>query len=69
MANIVKIKDVNGNWIDLPFAKGVNGITPHMGDNGNWWIGDVDTGVSVITEDRVLELINTQLGVIENGTY
>ena len=25
--------------------KGDNGITPHIGSNGNWWIGDTDTGV------------------------
>lgn len=25
--------------------KGLDGITPHIGDNGNWWIGDTDTGV------------------------
>ena len=24
---------------------GVNGQTPRIGDNGNWWIGDTDTGV------------------------
>lgn len=24
---------------------GANGITPHIGTNGNWWIGDTDTGV------------------------
>lgn len=23
---------------------GQNGVTPHIGDNGNWWIGDSDTG-------------------------
>ena len=23
---------------------GVDGITPHIGDNGNWFIGDTDTG-------------------------
>ena len=23
---------------------GENGVTPHIGDNGNWFIGDVDTG-------------------------
>lgn len=22
---------------------GGNGLTPHIGDNGNWWIGDTDT--------------------------
>lgn len=26
---------------------GLPGITPHVGDNGNWWIGSEDTGISV----------------------
>lgn len=25
---------------------GQDGITPHVGENGNWWIGDRDTGLS-----------------------
>ena len=25
--------------------KGTDGITPHIGENGNWYIGDTDTGV------------------------
>ena len=25
---------------------GDDGITPHIGENGNWWIGEEDTGVS-----------------------
>lgn len=25
-------------------ADGTDGITPHIGDNGNWYIGDTDTG-------------------------
>ena len=25
-------------------APGKDGVTPHIGDNGNWYIGDVDTG-------------------------
>lgn len=24
---------------------GMDGLTPHIGENGNWWIGDTDTGV------------------------
>ncbi len=24
---------------------GTNGVTPHIGENGNWWIGSTDTGV------------------------
>ena len=30
-------------------ADGKNGITPHIGDNGNWWIGTHDTGVSAVS--------------------
>ena len=26
---------------------GRDGVSPHIGDNGNWWIGDTDTGVPV----------------------
>lgn len=26
--------------------KGTDGITPHIGSNGNWYLGDTDTGVS-----------------------
>ncbi|MCK9310274.1 MAG: InlB B-repeat-containing protein [Candidatus Cloacimonetes bacterium] len=27
-------------------STGTNGITPHIGENGNWWVGDIDTGIS-----------------------
>ena len=26
--------------------QGENGVTPHIGENGNWYIGDTDTGVA-----------------------
>lgn len=28
-----------------PGADGADGITPHIGSNGNWYIGDTDTGM------------------------
>ncbi len=34
------------NWIDLGEIMGKDGITPHIGENGNWWIGDKDTGIA-----------------------
>ena len=34
--------------------KGADGITPHIGDNGNWYIGDADTGVSA---DHIFKVI------------
>lgn len=43
MSNIIKVKDTNGNWIGIP---AIAGITPHIGENGNWFIGDEDTGVN-----------------------
>ena len=27
------------------WLKSLEGITPHIGENGNWHLGDVDTGV------------------------
>ena len=54
----VTITDVNGTQtFDV-----MDGVDGQNGQNG------VD-GSSGVSEDRVLELINTQLGVIENGNY
>ena len=36
----------NTNWVDLGEIVGKDGITPHIGENGNWWIGDKDTGIA-----------------------
>ena len=35
-----------GAWKDseLPLPSGADGITPHIGDNGNWYLGTTDTG-------------------------
>jgi hypothetical protein len=35
--------DENGNVV-LSGGSGESGITPHIGDNGNWFIGETDTG-------------------------
>lgn len=32
-------------------VNGVNGTTPHIGENGNWWIGQTDTGISASAKD------------------
>lgn len=29
---------------------GKDGLTPYIGENGNWWIGETDTGVAVTTK-------------------
>jgi hypothetical protein len=42
--NVVEVKP-NVNTINIHNADGLNGITPHIGANGNWFIGTKDTGV------------------------
>lgn len=48
---------------------GENGITPHIGDNGNWFIGDTDTNISASGKDgnSISEIIldsNNNISVI-----
>lgn len=31
-----------------------DGLSPHIGKNGNWWVGDVDTGINAKGDDYVL---------------
>ena len=33
---------------------GDDGLTPYIGENGNWWIGDTDTGVSASASGGVV---------------
>ena len=42
--------------------KGTDGITPHIGDNGNWYIGDADTGVKA----GVLDIIDNLTTNVSN---
>ena len=34
----------NGSNVGLKGDKGTDGTTPHIGDNGNWYLGTTDTG-------------------------
>ena len=42
-----KSKDGWGAPIALKGLPGTNGQTPHIGENGNWYVGDIDLGVKV----------------------
>lgn len=37
---------ITPNLIGAAGKDGSDGTTPHIGDNGNWYIGDIDTGIS-----------------------
>ncbi len=42
--NVIEIS-TETSVVEVHNADGLNGITPHIGDNGNWFIGTTDTGV------------------------
>ena len=33
--------------------KGADGLTPFIGENGNWWIGEKDTGVKAAADSSI----------------
>ncbi len=35
----------DGSKFEFVVSNGADGLTPYIGENGNWWIGDTDTGV------------------------
>lgn len=61
--SILYIRDEDGNFKPIPAIKGEpgehgsNGITPHIGDNGNWWIGETDTGVKAGGSSEASDII------------
>lgn len=53
---------------------GKDGLTPYIGDNGNWWIGDTDTGVKASgsgsggSSYREQELLSTPADYTQGGS-
>ena len=47
------IRNEEGKFIPIPAIKGEDGVTPHIGNNGNWFIGETDTGKPSRGEDGV----------------
>lgn len=50
---------------------GADGITPHVGENGNWWLGDDDTGIAATGDDGITPHIggngNWYIGDVDTG--
>lgn len=57
-----------GHKVNITDVNGTQSFNVMDGQDGRDGQNGAD-GTSGVSEDRVLELINTQLGVIENGTY
>ena len=49
--SVLYVKDKDGNFAPINTIKGEDGHTPHIGDNGNWWIGDTDTEIRAEGKD------------------
>jgi hypothetical protein len=45
--NLIALSELEG----APGDQGANGITPHIGLNGNWYIGETDTGIPATGAD------------------
>lgn len=43
--NAGKFLSINESGEVIPVESGADGITPHIGANGNWYIGETDTGI------------------------
>lgn len=51
----------------LRSLEGVDGLTPQVGENGNWYIGDEDTGILADAEKAVEERIVASTDIKEEG--
>ena len=61
---IVSLKGTDGK----DGKDGKDGTTPHIGENGNWWIGETDTGVAATPIPKVGFANGTFYVVMPNGT-
>lgn len=48
---------------------GRDGVTPHIGENGNWWFGDKDTGIPARGQDGKDGVAGTTPHIGENGNW
>ena len=76
----VTITDINSTHVFdiMDGPKGAPGTTPHIGENGNWYTGEVDTGVRaegkdgdnyILTEADKAEIINGATDVVTDSKY
>ena len=58
-------------WLEsIKGEDGKDGLTPYIGENGNWWIGDLDTGVPAKGQDAAdLNPQGLDFFPLDDGTY
>jgi hypothetical protein len=50
----------NPTSVNVKGKDGKDGVSPHIGENGNWWIGDTDSGTKAKIEDAYDVIITSQ---------
>lgn len=68
----IGVTSCDAKYCEVGFTKGENGtpgLTPYIGDNGTWWIGDEDTGVIARTCQATGTFHVVTEGVSETETY
>jgi hypothetical protein len=50
---VAKSQVVGGGGVGQKGEPGKDGLTPFIGDNGNWWIGGLDTGVKAAGQQGI----------------
>lgn len=68
---IIELIDGNTYNIDIKGKDGIDGVkgndgqTPYIGDNGNWWIGEQDTGVLVQDDPNLTVRLNDFYNIMD----
>lgn len=57
--------DLNTNTAEFSFVlpKGDKGDTPYIGENGNWWYGDTDSGIPIPSFLDLLKYVDKNYGI------
>ena len=55
----------NPNPVNIRGPQGEAGETPYVGENGNWWVGDTDTGVSTQPQKAELDELTETVSSIQ----
>ncbi|WP_405319777.1 hypothetical protein [Frisingicoccus sp.] len=61
--------DANGGLFTKQAIDGKDGNTPFIGENGNWWIGEKDTGVSAGGGSGVIQLTSKEWEPVLDYTW
>lgn len=45
---------------EAEWLESLKGVTPHIGENGNWYVGSEDTGVSALPPESNMVALTTE---------